>query len=172
MEHLNDIIHSTLTQFAYTILHTHWYGKEREAVSYYAFHFLAKAAKPGTPFFDVGQLAMEGRMPGGPLNTKKQVCKDLVIWPEPGANCWNERREAVHYPLAVMEWKANSSTFFAYDLEHLASLTNHAPGMLGIVVTFDAKKKEVIRAAKVLNGVVERDWLVIRAVGVSVAHII
>ena len=44
-------------------------------------------------------------------------------------------------------------------LEHLASLTTHAPGMLGVVITFDAKKKEVLRAAKVMNGVVERDWL-------------
>ena len=116
MHALEPILQQTLGTFGSQVLTTPWYGKEREAVSHYAFHFLAKAAQPGTPFYDIGQLAIEGRMPGGPLNTKKQVCKDLVIWPEPGANCWNERREAVHYPLAVMEWKANSSTFFAYDL--------------------------------------------------------
>lgn len=159
IDDLSSSLKASLTAFAHSILRTPWYGKEREAVSYYAFNFLAKAVKPGTAFYDIGQLAMEGRMPGGPLNTKKQVCKDLVIWPTPGANCWNERREAVHYPLAVLEWKANSSRLFPYDLEHLASLTTRAPGMLGVVVTFDAKKKEVLRAAKVLNGVIEEDWL-------------
>ncbi|MBL7945765.1 MAG: hypothetical protein JNN32_06830 [Flavobacteriales bacterium] len=160
---LDALLHTTLTTFAHSILHTPWYGKEREAVSYYAFNFLAKAAQPGTPFYDAGQLAMEGRMPGGPLNTKKQVCKDLVIWPAPGVNCWNEQREAVRYPLVVMEWKANSNTLYPYDLEQLASLTAHVPGMLGVAVTFDAKKKEVLRAAKVLNGEVEEEWLVVEA---------
>lgn len=161
-EVIASTLRETLIAFAHSILRTPWYGKEREAVSYYAFNVLAKATKPGTAFHDTGQLAMEGRMPGGPFNTKKQVCKDLVIWPAAGANCWNERRVAVHYPLAVMEWKANSSKLFPYDLEHLSSLTTHAPGMLGIAVTFDAKKKEVLRAAKVLNGVVEEDWLEVR----------
>jgi hypothetical protein len=159
---LESLIHQTLSAFANNILHTPWYGKEREAVSHYAFNFLAKAAQAGTPFYDIGQLAMEGRMPGGPLNTKKQVCKDLVIWSAPGVNCWNEQREAVRYPLAVMEWKANSAELYEYDLEHLASLTAHVPGMLGIVVTFDAQRKNVLRAAKVLNGEVTRDWLELR----------
>lgn len=159
---LAPLLRATLTNFAYSILHTPWYGKEREAVSHYAFNFLAKAAQPGTAFHDIGQLAMEGRMPGGPLNIKKQVCKDLVIWPAPGSNCWDAERRSVHYPLAVMEWKANSAQLFAYDLEHLASLTAHVPGMLGVVVTFDARRKGVLRAAKVLNGVVDAGWLDLR----------
>lgn len=71
-------------------------------------------------------------------------------------------RRSVHVPLAVLEWKANSERFFAYDLEHLASLTTLHAGMLGFVVTFDAKKKGVLRAAKVHHGVVHEDWLVVR----------
>lgn len=159
---LASLLEASLTSFAHAILRTPWYGKEREAVSHYAFNFLAKADQPGTSFYDIGQLAMEGRMPGGPLNTKKQVCKDLVIWPTPGSNCWDADRRAVHYPLAVMEWKANSAKLFPYDLEHLASLTAHVPGMLGVVVTFDAKRKGVLRAAKVLNGIVEEGWVELR----------
>ena len=159
---MEALLRDTLTAFARTILDTPWFGKEREAVSYYAFGFLAKACRHDSLLFDTGQLAMEGRMPGGPLNTKKEVCKDLVIWPTPGSNCWNAERRSVNYPLVVMEWKADSAKFFPYDLEHLASLTTHAPGMLGIVVTFDARKKDVLRAAKVLNGVVEEEWLVVR----------
>ncbi len=162
MVELSILLHRTLTTFANAILHSPWYGKEREAVSHYAFNFLAKTPQLGTSFYDVGQVAIEGRIPGGPLNTKKQVCKDLVIWPAPGRNCWDAQRRAVHYPLAVMEWKANSSELFAYDLEQLASLTLHVPEMLGIAVTFDAKRKGVLRAAKVERGSVNLDWLVVR----------
>jgi len=163
MHPLEPLLSESLTSFAHAILATPWFGKEREAVSYYAFGHLAKQCAPGALLDDPGQIAMEGRMPGGPLNTKKEVCKDLVIWPAPGANCWNAQRKAEHYPLAVMEWKANSNRFFPYDLEHLVSLTQQAPGMLGIVVTFDAKKKDLLRAAKVLNGAVDEGWLEIRS---------
>jgi hypothetical protein len=159
---LEPLLHTTLTAYAHTILHTPWFGKEREAVSYYAFGFLAKACAPGTLLHDPGQIAMEGSMPGGPLNTKKEVCKDLVIWPAPGANCWSPERKAVHYSLAVMEWKANSAAFFPYDLEHLASLTQQAPVMLGIAVTFDARRKGVLRAARVVAGQVDEWWLEVR----------
>lgn len=159
---LERTVAETLASFARTILRTPCYGKEREAVSYYAFGFLAKACAAGTPLYDPGQLALEGRMPGGPMNTKKEVCKDLVIWPAPGANCWTPERQAKHYPLAVMEWKANSAAFFPYDLAHLASLTQQAPGMLGIAVTFDARRKGLLRAARVVQGVVEEGWLEVR----------
>lgn len=152
----------SLTAFAEAILHTPWFGKEREAVSYYAFGFLAKACAPGSVLFDPGQIVLESRIPAGPLNKKKEVCKDLAIWPTPGGNCWDAQRRSVHVPLAVLEWKANSERFFAYDLEHLASLTTLHAGMLGFVVTFDAKKKGVLRAAKVLDGVVQEDWLEVR----------
>ncbi|MBK9273035.1 MAG: hypothetical protein IPM49_00655 [Flavobacteriales bacterium] len=159
---LLPVLRGTLTTFAQAILRTPWYGKEREAVSYYAFGFLAKACAPGAVLHDPGQIAMEGRMQGGPLNRKKEVCKDLVIWPAPGANCWSADRKALHYPLVVMEWKANSAQFFPYDLEHLASLTRQAPQMLGIAVTFDARRKEVLRAARVVAGTVEEGWLEVR----------
>jgi len=163
---LEPLLHSTLTAFARAILDTPWFGKEREAVSYYAFGFLAKACKPGTLLFDPGQLAIEGRIPGTRSHSKKQVCKDLVIWPAPGANCWDGPKKAVHAPLAIIEWKANSSTFFEEDITKMMEYTTSrhpgpdpGSGLLGIVVTFDAKKKGVLRAAKVLNGVVEREWL-------------
>lgn len=162
MDRLEGILRETLTAFGKTVLHSPWYGKEREAVSYYAFGFLAKACADGSLLYDPAQLAIEGRIPAGPLNKKKEVCKDLVIWPVGGENCWNEERRSVHFPLVVMEWKANSDQFFSYDLEHLASLTSAKQGMLGIAVTFDARKKGLLRAAKVLNGTVDVGWLEVR----------
>lgn len=162
MDSLEGILRETLTAFGRTVLHGPWYGKEREAVSYYAFGFLAKACTQDGLLSDPAQLAIEGRIPAGPLNKKKEVCKDLVIWAVAGKNCWDADRRSAHYPIAVMEWKANSDRLFPYDLEHLTSLTQMRQGMLGIAVTFDAKKKGLLRAAKVLNGTVEENWLEVR----------
>lgn len=162
MDQLEGILRETLTAFGQTVLHSSWFGKEREAVSYYAFGFLAKACIQGGLLYDPAQLAIEGRIPAGPLNKKKEVCKDLVIWPEAGKNCWDDQRRSVRYPLVVMEWKANSDQLFPYDLEHLTSLTHMKQGMLGIAVTFDAKKKGLLRAAKILNGAVDLNWLAVR----------
>ncbi len=155
---MEQIIRTTLTAFAQTVLHGTWYGKEREAVSYYAFGFLTKARREGTPLFDPGQIAIEGRIPATAGHTKKQVCKDLLIWPQSGMNCW-EGRQAIHLPLAIMEWKVNSREFFNYDIQRLQEYTSEYKGLLGIAVTFDVKRKRELLAAKVLNGTVEEDWL-------------
>lgn len=159
---LETLVHSTLTAFGRAILDTPWFGKEREAVSYYAFGFLVKACKPNTWLYDPGQLSIEGRIPGTRSHSKKQVCKDLVIWPAPGMNCWAGPNKAVHVPLAIIEWKADSDTLFEEDITKMQEYTTSYPGLHGIVVTFNAKKKTVLRTAKVLNGVVERDWLEVR----------
>ncbi|QQR86623.1 MAG: hypothetical protein IPJ76_18965 [Flavobacteriales bacterium] len=115
-EPLLSVVHRTLSLFALEIRLKHWYGKEREAVSYYAFAYLAKACKRGTELHDPGQIAIESRIPGGPLNAKKEVCKDPAIWSKSGENCWDEKHESTRYPLVVMEWKAGSDRFSTYDL--------------------------------------------------------
>ena len=158
---LDSVIKQTLTAFGRAILDTPWFGKEREAVSYYAFGFLAKACEPGTLLHDPGQLAIEGRIPGTRSHSKKQVCKDLVIWRAPGANCWEGPNKAVHVPLAIIEWKADREAFYQEDIDKMVEYTTSYPGLLGIVVTFNSKKKTVLRAAKVMNGVVELDWLLV-----------
>lgn len=157
---MEKTLHSTLTTFAQAVLQGTWYGKEREAVSYYAFGFLAKACKEGTLLFDPGQLAIEGRIPATAGHIKKQVCKDLVIWSKPGMNCW-EGRQAIHLPLAIMEWKVNSGAFFPYDIERLQEYTTAHKGLLGVAVTFDVKHKQALRAARVVDGVVDEDWLAV-----------
>lgn len=155
---LEEKIHSTLTAFANTVLNTSWYGKEREAVSYYAFGLLAKAFKEGTALFDPGQIAIKGRILATVGHTKKQVCKDLVISPRPGMNCW-EGRQAIHLPSAIMEWKVNSREFFNYDIQRLQEYTSEYKDLLGIAVTFDVKHNRELRAARVMDGRVEEDWL-------------
>lgn len=158
-EPLLSVVHRTLSLFALEIRLKQWYGKEREALSYYAFAYLAKACKRGTELHDPGQIAIESRIPGGPLNAKKEVCKDLAIWSKSGENCWDEKHESTRYPLVVMEWKAGSNRFSTYDLEHLVSLCGQAPCMVGIAVTFVVGDKPMLRAALVENGTVNDDWL-------------
>jgi hypothetical protein len=158
-EPLLSVVQRTLTAFAHHMRLERWYGKEREAVSFYAFGFLSTACKRGAALHDPGQIAIESRIPAGPLNTKNEVCKDLAIWPKSGANCWANNRESVHHPLVVMEWKAGSDRYSAYDLEHLSSLTTQTPGMVGIAVTFVVGEHYLLRAALVENGTVQEDWL-------------
>ena len=162
MDALEQALHESLSAFGHRMLNHLWYGKEREAVSYYAFGYLVDQCRAGSSFYNPGQIAIEGRVPGIALNTKKEVCKDLVIWPHPGGNCWGPQRRSVHYPLVIMEWKANNEVFFPYDLDYLKRVTEQEPGLLGIAVTFDARKKQVLRTAKVLYGAVDEEWLTIR----------
>lgn len=163
MDTLEHALHESLTAFGHRMLDQLWYGKEREAVSYYAFGYLVDQCRAGSRFYNPGQIAIEGRVPGGALNAKKEVCKDLVIWAHPGGNCWDPKRRSIHYPLVIMEWKANSEAFFPYDMDYLKNVTGQEPGLLGIAVTFDARKKQLFRAAKVLFGEVQEDWLNVRA---------
>lgn len=159
---LEVLLKQSLKAFAQDVLHSKWYGKEREAVSYYAFGQLVPLCKAGSPLYHPAQIAIEGRLPGSALNTKKEVCKDLVIWPTPGGNCWDAERKSKHFPLAVMEWKASGEEYSEYDIKHLVVLTTGCPGMLGLMVTFKVLEKNVFRVAHILNGEVQYDWLVVR----------
>jgi hypothetical protein len=50
---------------------------------------------------------IEVRVPLANIGLKREVCKDLVIWPEPGWTFWDAKGAAVRVPLSVQEWKVN-----------------------------------------------------------------
>ncbi|MCB9169972.1 MAG: hypothetical protein H6594_06420 [Flavobacteriales bacterium] len=151
MEALEPILHRTLTAFGRSILDTPWYGLEREAVSWYAFGFLVKACRPGALLHDPGHLAIAGRMPATRSHTKARVCKDLVIWPRPGP-------PRAHAPdRAGVESRPRH--LHPRRPAQAAGVHHRLPGLLGIVVTFSAKRRQVLRAAKVWQGQVEEGWL-------------
>lgn len=160
---LQAVLQAALTRFGHAVLKGSWYGKEEEAVSYFAFAFLAPACRAGTPFHHAGQITLWGRVPGRAQNATSELYKDLVLWSEPGCTPWDEERQVVHYPLVVMRWKAYSEAFDTGHLKQLVTFTNGRPGLLGIAVTFDARTKRTLRAATVLNGQVDEDWLTVRA---------
>ena len=95
---LDDILKKSLTQFVNGIIEDGWYGKEREAISLYAFGTLINFCKPGTILDAPAQIGIEVRVPKPTRRDSKSSCldpqrsqrpknevmKDLVIWQAPG----------------------------------------------------------------------------------------
>lgn len=52
---------------------------------------------------------IEGAVPQLKNLGKDHVCKDIVIWEKPYMTCWNKDQKFMNYPLAIMEWKVNTS---------------------------------------------------------------
>jgi hypothetical protein len=109
---LDDVIGESLRSF-YRDISGDWCGREREAVSLFAFAHLASHCGAGKPLslaqigieVAVQQLARSEEHPRrGPT-----VCKDLVIWPEPNMTLWDAGGKLKNEPMAVMEWKVNYS---------------------------------------------------------------
>ena len=80
-------------------------------VSLYAFGHLVKHVHRGTILSDLTQIGIEVAVRQLPPDKehprkKKDVRKDLVIWPAPGMTLW-KANVPHNEPLAVMEWKLN-----------------------------------------------------------------
>jgi hypothetical protein len=161
IEELEAIVKRSLTAFTEHVDATRWYGKEREMVSYYAFGFLLKECRAGSVLFNPAQIAIESRVRqiDGP-NMKRQVCKDLCIWSEPGQNCWDEERKSTIAPLLIMEWKYNTSKVFAYDLDWLEQYSLGRERFIGLCVSLDLRNDAVrLNSTVVRNGISTTDWL-------------
>ncbi|MCC6739319.1 MAG: hypothetical protein IT452_09750 [Planctomycetia bacterium] len=104
MTDLDQIVVSSLRSFLMEVVSNGWQGREREAVSLYAFGALLAATKPMV--VDPRQIGVEVAVPQIPARgdaAKLYVCKDLVIWPRPFDSAWSNAA-----PLAVMEWKVDA----------------------------------------------------------------
>jgi len=108
-------------------------------VSLYALGFLQHQCKPDTLLKDPMQIGIEvGATDSTNKGPNSQTRKDLVIWPQPGANRWfppGDRTE----PLVIMEWKVRRAGFRsgssnAADKAWLANHCKHHPGTVGYAV--------------------------------------
>ena len=160
---LEKIIKRTLTDFHAHVRDKKWYGKEREMVSFYAFGFLVPACRSGSVLHDPAQIGIEVRVPGVVgLNKKKQVCKDLLIWKDRGANCWNKAHESVNHPLMIMEWKDEGAGNSKYDLNWLKHFSRSRPDFVGLTVGMRIRKDAIqLQCAAVRKGIEVKDWLVL-----------
>lgn len=101
---LDRVLRGFLHRFTDEIFKRGWRGREREAISLYAFGYLARN-RSGL-LRHPGQIGIEVAIPQLPgRSRKRQVCKDLVIWPRPMMTCWDKAGAPVVHPLAVVQWK-------------------------------------------------------------------
>ena len=158
---LDHIIRLSLTDFIEDIRQQPWRGKEREAISYYAFGHLVRYCRSRSILHDPSQIGIEVRVPKpARLGKKVAICKDLVIWPEPGMTCWNAAGETNNYPLAILEWKAKQMS--AYDVDWLCALSADNAQFIGYAVCLDLRQHDYrLSCTRVQNQDVQESWLMI-----------
>ena len=165
MDELQQTLRIALRDFFAAIASGDWRGREREAVSHFAFGYLLTHCRPGGVLKHPAQIGVEVAVPGVPgLNPKPQVCKDLVIWGRPGETCWDREWRPTNAPLAILEWKCHrtrvAQEHSPHDLEWLVAFTRRWPSTVGYVVRLSlTSRARRLDAARVFRGVVEDGWL-------------
>ncbi len=160
---IDSVVKQSLTDFVGDILRMQWFGKEREAISLYAFGYLLKYCRPGAVLHDARQIGIEVRVPKPEqLGTKAEVCKDRVIWPKPGMTCWTAKKEAKNYPLAILEWKMGRRNFSSYDAKWLLEFSAASRTFVGYAIRLDPSTKGFrLGVTRIQNESAENDWLVL-----------
>lgn len=165
---IDGIIDQALRSFVDYIIATGWYGREREAVSLFAFSHLMKFCKPGTALSEPGQIGIEVAVPqldretatriSGRQNCKPQVCKDLVIWPEANMTCWDETGKPTVLPAAILEWKYNEKHPSTADHSWLAAYTTKYPDVLGYSIWVPDTEAFSLVCSRFCNGTGQLQW--------------
>jgi hypothetical protein len=168
---LDEVVRSGLVAFAGDIRTSQWSGRrEREAVSYFAFRHLVPLCVEETVLFDPAQIAVEVAVPqisgdaamklSGRSSAKKQVCKDLVLWPAPGMTCWDSSGRPAQHPMAILEWKFGGKTVDKDDIAWLSEYSSGRSGFVGSAVQVVRQPSDhVILVARVHLGAVQAEWL-------------
>ena len=162
------IVRGSLIEFVDEVLRSSWRGREREAISLYAFGFLQRQINGSRILTDATQIGIEVTVPSDrSLNPKGRVCKDLVVWREPKMTCWNEGWEVVNYPLAILEWKAfrlksSNPLVSRYDVEWLQRYSAFCPtSFVGYAISLDLLQRQFcVCVTRVENGHRQDSWLV------------
>jgi hypothetical protein len=170
---IDEIIRRSLRNFFHDILDQRWWGKEREAVNLYAFGHLLTCCRSRSVLEYPAQIGIEVRVPRPKyFGSKREVCKDLVIWPKPAMTCWNQQRKATNYPLAVMEWKVNERGISAYDLKWLRAFTGTWPQSTGYAVGLELEADNSrLQCVRISNSRADKEWLVIKET-VQKSHVV
>jgi hypothetical protein len=116
MLELDAIVRESLHSF-YPDICSEWCGRENEMVNLYAWGHLRERVKPNTILSDFTQIGIEVAVCQLPKEVlikwkptaerpKKDVRKDLVIWPSARMSRWKDNVPC-NEPLAIMEWKVD-----------------------------------------------------------------
>ncbi len=166
IELIDSTIKSSLRMFARQMKELNWVGRENEAVSLFAFGCLLRHTGPARFLRDARQIGINVAVPqlGGP-ERKRLVCKDLVLWPEPGMTCWVSRGTPAQVPAAILEWKRAAVVaprlYSEQDITWLRQFTTKHRSCVGYAVMLGKHSEEpAIRCARILRRGVKRDWAV------------
>ena len=169
MDPLDETVRSVLTDFAEAELDGSWNGRrEREAVSLFAFGHLVERARSGGTISDSTQIGLEVPVPQVTMdgengnNKKNQVCKDVVIWPEPRMTCWDENHEPTVPPMSIIEWKFDRASIYNGDVEWLETFTEEYPSCVGYAVSANqSKSRFTLSCTRVSDRQTQSEWLYI-----------
>lgn len=150
MKAIDTTIQSALFSFADEVLDGSWSGqREREAVSLFAFGPLLRQVDPEAFLKDPTQIGLEVPVPQVAVGDdeshgrrKRQVCKDLIIWPEPQMTCWDRNNDPTVPPAAVLEWKFDSDGVSQRDLDWLTAFTINYSSCVGYAITANPPKSD------------------------------
>jgi len=159
MSNIDFIIQQACAQFTDYVFTHSWWGKEREAVSLFAFGYLIKQCRPGSILYDPAQIGIEVRVPKAEnRGSKREICKDLVIWSGPGATCWDKNQ----WPMAILEWKAHKDQGYAEDIAWLAAFSYGRPEFTGYAICLDLKQRNFrLSCTRIQDKKVYPEWLVL-----------
>lgn len=164
---IESVISVSHKEFSNYVREHSWHGREREAVSLYALGFLQNQVGKADWLTDPMQISVEGAVRQRPGNRqKKHVNKDLLLWKKPAMTCWDSTWEAVHVPLAVLEWKVHRRSsskqvsFSDHDLDWLSWYTSSNAGRIGFAISLTILEAgSTLRAAKIMGGDIDENWL-------------
>ena len=167
---LEDVLQLSIRSLYKDVSQPTWLGREREIVSLFVFSHLLPLCSKGSIIADPGQIGIEVAVPQvkNGARVERDVCKDLVIWPQPKMTCWEKTRP---YPLAVVEWKTlnindkprtRQQKLQEYELDicWLRDTSLLSSGFTGFAVLISQDPGNVeIECARVRQGEVECGWL-------------
>jgi hypothetical protein len=84
-----------------------WHAKEHDWVNYFVFRHLLPQCTAAGPLRDPAQIGIEVSVPQPPGYARPVVCRDIVVWREPGMSCWETGWNPKRHPLAIVEWKTH-----------------------------------------------------------------
>jgi hypothetical protein len=157
---IDQLVYRSLEAFLLDASSTGWYGREREAVSLYAFGYLQRLCRPGSVLQSPTQICIEGAVKqvqkdGGKLLTNK----DLLIWPKPAMNCWESRLPCWH-PLAILEWKVRARGVSQSDVDWLCKFSQERPGFVGFALNMVVSPGSYkLSCTRVHLGAAEPHWM-------------
>lgn len=161
IKNLDHSIAESLKIFVDEAFRRSWFGREREAISLFAFGFLLRTLVSANPEFHPSQLGIEIAVPQ--LNkpgSKSQVNKDLVIWPKPYMTCWDSSGEPTQTPSSIMEWKANTTKMSDRDIEWLSEFSIGKEHFVGYALTLDLEQRLFrLRCDRIVNGKRDKNWV-------------